>query len=135
MPLTHRNVVAAIAGLDSIFKDYVGSSDSVLNYLPLAHSFEYAFENTCLYWGMKMGYGNPRTLLDTSMRKCKGDIKEFRPTIMVGVPTVWDLVRKGIEDQVRLSFSKPISSTLCFESLDVPAHLAHSPRIVEMHEV
>ncbi|KAF8857891.1 acetyl-CoA synthetase-like protein [Acephala macrosclerotiorum] len=100
VPLTHRNVVAAIAGLDSIFKHYVGSQDSVLSYLPLAHSFEYAFENTCLYWGMKMGYGNPRTLLDTSMRKCKGDIKEFRPTIMVGVPTVWDLVRKGIEDQV-----------------------------------
>ncbi|KAE8447796.1 hypothetical protein EG329_010190 [Mollisiaceae sp. DMI_Dod_QoI] len=100
VPLTHRNVVAAIAGLDSIFKDYVGPDDSVLSYLPLAHSFEYAFENTCLYWGMKMAYGNPRTLTDRFMKNCKGDIKECKPTIMVGVPAIWDQVHKGIKGQI-----------------------------------
>ncbi|KUJ17009.1 AMP-binding enzyme [Mollisia scopiformis] len=100
VPLKHRNVVAAIAGLNSIFKDYVGTEDSVLSYLPLAHSFEYAFENACLFWGMKMGYGSPRTMLDKSMRNCKGDIRELRPTIMVGVPAVWDQVKKGIQETV-----------------------------------
>jgi len=63
VPLKHKNVVAAIAGLDSIFKHYVGSDDSVLSYLPLAHSFEYAFENACLFWGMKMGYGSSEPCL------------------------------------------------------------------------
>ena len=43
-----------------------------------------------------MGYGNPRTLSDASVRNCNGDIREFRPTILVGVPAVWESVKKGI---------------------------------------
>ncbi|KAL2060881.1 hypothetical protein VTL71DRAFT_8933 [Oculimacula yallundae] len=100
VPLKHRNIVASIAGLESIFSSYVSPSDSVLAYLPLAHSFEFAFENACLFWGIKMGYGNPRTLSDLSMKHCQGDIKEFRPTILVGVPAVWETIRKGIEAKV-----------------------------------
>jgi len=34
------------------------------------------------------------------MRNCKGDIKEFKPTILVGVPAVWETIRKGIEEKV-----------------------------------
>jgi long-chain acyl-CoA synthetase len=107
VPLKHRNVIAAIAGLDSIFAEYVGPSDSVLAYLPLAHSFEYAFENACFYWGVRMGYGSPRTLSDTSMKNCQGDIKTFQPTVLVGVPAVWETIRKGIEEKVgKLSWVK-----------------------------
>ncbi|KAF4614352.1 hypothetical protein G7Y89_g15385 [Cudoniella acicularis] len=107
VPLKHRNIVAAIAGLESIFHPFVRTKDAVLCYLPLAHSFEFAFENACLYWGLKMGYGNPRTLSDTSMRNCKGDIKEFRPTILIGVPAIWETIRKGIEQKVsQLGFIK-----------------------------
>lgn len=54
------------------------------------------FENLCLFWGGTMGYGNPRTLSDTSMRNSKGDIREFKPTILVGVPAVWESVKKGV---------------------------------------
>lgn len=54
------------------------------------------FENLCLFWGGTMGYGNPRTLSDTSVRNCKGDIREFKPTILVGVPAVWESVKKGV---------------------------------------
>lgn len=43
-----------------------------------------------------MGYGNPRTLSDTSVRNCKGDIREFKPSVLVGVPAVWETVKKGI---------------------------------------
>lgn len=43
-----------------------------------------------------MGYGNPRTLSDASMRNSKGDIREFKPTILVGVPAVWESVKKGV---------------------------------------
>jgi long-chain acyl-CoA synthetase len=89
-----------VAGLEVVFSHYVSPRDSVLAYLPLAHSFEWAFENCCLYWGMKMGYGSPRTLSDTNMKNCVGDIKEFRPTILVGVPAVWETIRKGIEAKV-----------------------------------
>jgi len=47
-----------------------------------------------------MGYGNSKTLSDRSMRNCKGDMLEFRPTVLVGVPAVWETVKKGVMDQV-----------------------------------
>ena len=47
-----------------------------------------------------MGYGNPRTLSDGSVRKCKGDIREFKPSVLVGVPAVWESVKKGIVGKV-----------------------------------
>jgi len=72
----------------------------MLTYLPLAHSFEFAIENACLYLGIPMGYGSPKTLSDLSMKNCKGDIKEFKPTILVGVPAVWETIRKGIEGRI-----------------------------------
>lgn len=58
------------------------------------------FENLCLFWGGTMGYGNPRTLSDASMRNCQGDIREFKPTILVGVPAVWESVKKGVLGQL-----------------------------------
>lgn len=47
-----------------------------------------------------MGYGTIRTLSDTSVRNCKGDIRELKPTILVGVPQVWETVKKGIVSKV-----------------------------------
>jgi long-chain acyl-CoA synthetase len=47
-----------------------------------------------------MGYGNFRTLSDTNMRNCAGDIREFKPTILIGVPAVWETVKKGIINKV-----------------------------------
>lgn len=50
-----------------------------------------------------MGYGNPKTLSDQSVKNCKGDIREFRPTVLVGVPAVWESIRKGIVAKVNSS--------------------------------
>ncbi|CAG8978932.1 hypothetical protein HYALB_00011194 [Hymenoscyphus albidus] len=94
--LTHANVVAAVAGADSCVGDYLGPGDSLLTYLPLAHIFEFVFENACLYWGGTMGYGSIRTLSQANCRNCKGDIEEFKPTLLVGIPAVWEQVKKGI---------------------------------------
>ena len=94
--LTHKNVIAAITGVDVIVGPYLGPGDGLLTYLPLAHILEFVFESACLYWGGTMGYGNPRTLTDTNLRNSKGDIQEFKPTILVGVPQVWETVKKGI---------------------------------------
>jgi len=98
--LTHRNVVASIAGVDVIVGPYLGPGDGLLTYLPLAHILEFVFESACLYWGGSMGYGNPKTISDASMRNCRGDIAEFKPTILVGVPAVWETVKKGIVAKV-----------------------------------
>lgn len=94
--IKHKAVVAAMAGVQSVVAPYIGPADALLTYLPQSHIFEYMFENVCLFWGGTMGYGNPKTLSDTSVRNCKGDIREFKPTILIGVPAVWESVKKGI---------------------------------------
>ena len=99
-PLKHKSVLASIAGVTTIIGPYIGPGDRLLAYLPTAHILEFVFENATLYWGGTMGYGNPRTLSDQSVRNCKGDIREFRPTILVGVPQVWENVKKGIIGKV-----------------------------------
>ena len=62
-----------------------------------------------------MGYGNPKTLSDTSVRHCKGDIREFRPSVMVGVPAVWEMVRKGVIAKVNAG--SPIVRNLFWSAL------------------
>ncbi len=47
-------------------------------------------ECTLIHMGVRLGYGSPKTLTDISVRNCFGDIKELRPTIMAGVPSVWE---------------------------------------------
>ena len=96
VPLKHSAVLASIAGVTTIVGQYIGPGDKLLTYLPQAHILEFVFENACLYWGGTMGYGSPKTLSDGSVRNCKGDIREFQPTILVGVPAVWESVKKGI---------------------------------------
>ncbi|KAK5001597.1 hypothetical protein LTR28_012467, partial [Elasticomyces elasticus] len=101
--LKHKNIVAAVAGVDVIVGPYLGPGDGLLTYLPLAHILEFVFENACLYWGGTMGYGNPKTISDASVRNCAGDIREFKPTILVGVPAVWETVKKGVISKVEKS--------------------------------
>lgn len=100
VPLKHRNVVAAVAGVTVIVEPFIGPGDGVLTYLPLAHILEFVFENASLHWGSTMGYGNPKTLSDASVRNCNGDIREFKPSVLVGVPAVWESVKKGIVGKV-----------------------------------
>ena len=101
--MKHSAVIASIAGVTTIIGQYIGPGDKLLTYLPQAHILEFVFENACLYWGGTMGYGSPKTLSDTSVRNCKGDIREFKPTILVGVPAVWESVKKGIIAKVNQS--------------------------------
>ncbi|KAI2619994.1 acetyl-CoA synthetase-like protein [Hypoxylon sp. NC1633] len=100
VPLKHRNVIAAVTGVSVVVQPFIGPGDGLLTYLPLAHILEFVFENASLYWGSTMGYGNPKTLSDTSVRNCAGDISEFKPTILAGVPAVWESVKKGITSKV-----------------------------------
>ncbi|EOA83939.1 long-chain fatty acid-CoA ligase [Exserohilum turcicum] len=98
--IKHRNVVAAIAGVNIIVGKYLGPGDVLIAYLPAAHILEFVFENAVLYWGGTLGYGTIRTLSDTSVRNCAGDIRELKPTVMVGVPQVWETIKKGIINKV-----------------------------------
>ncbi|KAK4241936.1 hypothetical protein C8A03DRAFT_29828 [Achaetomium macrosporum] len=96
VPVTHKAVIAAVAGASVIVEQFIGPGDGLLTYLPLAHILEFVFEHAAIYWGATLGYGNPKTLSDASVRNCNGDIREFKPSVLIGVPAVWETVKKGI---------------------------------------
>ncbi|KAK7206652.1 long-chain-fatty-acid-CoA ligase 1 [Myxozyma melibiosi] len=121
--LTQENVVAAIAGVDGAVEGAVNEHDYLLTYLPLAHILEFVFEQACLFWGGTLGYGTVKTISDVSMRNCKGDITEFRPTVMVGVPAVWETVRKGI--YAKISASGPAVSSIFWAAYHAKGFMSH----------
>ena len=98
--ITHSNLMAALGGAYKLLKHQLRPDDTFLAFLPLAHIMEYVVELILLSVGMTFGYGRVKTLTDTSVRNCKGDFREFRPSIMVGVPAIWETIKKGVLDQV-----------------------------------
>jgi long-chain acyl-CoA synthetase len=99
--LTNKNILAGISGVSvNVPNTIVTRNDRVIAFLPLAHIFELVFELICFYWGGIAGYANVKTLTDASCKNCEGDMKTFKPTIMVGVAAVWEAVKKGIMSQI-----------------------------------
>ncbi|GAA5902462.1 uncharacterized protein JCM6883_001417 [Sporobolomyces salmoneus] len=98
--ITHENVVSCVAGVMTVLGQLITPDARFIAYLPLAHIFEMTVEFTLLYVGIPMGFANVKTLTDNSVRNCMGDIRAFKPTIMTGVPAVWELIRKGILSKV-----------------------------------
>lgn len=78
----------------------VSDGECILAYLPLAHAIEMALENLVMFIGGTLGYGSPRTLSDASVRNCGGDMREFKPTVICGVPQVWETIKKGVLGKV-----------------------------------
>lgn len=51
--------------------------------------------------GGSLGYGSPRSLLDSQVKNCKGDLQELKPTLMAGVPAIWEKVKKAALEKLR----------------------------------
>ncbi|KAG7087876.1 hypothetical protein E1B28_013814 [Marasmius oreades] len=98
--ISHGNLVASVGAVFVLLGHHLNSEDTYLAYLPLAHVLEYIVELIMLFVGATIGYGRVKTLTDASVRKCKGDIATFRPSLMCGVPAVWETIRKGILSKV-----------------------------------
>lgn len=98
--LTHSNLIAAVGAVMTLVGQHFHDDDTFLAYLPLAHILECVVELALYYRGMTLGFARMKTLTDQSVRKCRGDIVAFRPSIMIGVPAVWETIRKGIVGKV-----------------------------------
>ncbi|KAJ9101063.1 hypothetical protein QFC21_003281 [Naganishia friedmannii] len=94
--LTHGNICAAVGAIWHLFHEFLTPQDTYLAFLPLAHILEFVVETCWMFAGLPIGYGKIKTLTDASVRESKGDILEFRPSILAGVPAVWESIRKGI---------------------------------------
>lgn len=103
---------------------FIGPGDGLLTYLPLAHILEFVFEHAAIFWGAVLGYGNPKTLSDASVRNCNGDIREFKPSVLIGVPAVWETVKKGIINKVNAG--SPVVRGLFWGSLMLKERLMAS---------
>ncbi|KAM0788307.1 hypothetical protein ACM66B_001450 [Microbotryomycetes sp. NB124-2] len=99
--ISNANVVACIGAVQALLPHVVCEGETYIAYLPLAHILEMAVEQCFLFVGAQIGYGTVKTLTDASVRNCAGDIRALAPTVMVGVPAVWELIRKGILSKVK----------------------------------
>lgn len=104
--LTHAQNVAAISGAAEVLIKSIGITaerDTYVSYLPLAHILALIVHSALFYVGIPIGYGSPRSLTDSAVRECKGDLRELQPTLFVGVPTVYERIKAGIERKLRAS--------------------------------
>ncbi|PWA00690.1 hypothetical protein BB558_000134 [Smittium angustum] len=105
--LSNRNIVCISGALEDFLSVFTNGNDTILCYLPLAHVLELMVELLAIHMGVSLGYGNPKTLSKDSVFECKGDMEELQPTVMIGVPLVWDTIRAGIYYELeKLSWTK-----------------------------
>eukprot|EP01082_Thalassiosira_pseudonana_P000570 g1217.t1 g1217 contig10:1624454-1626716(-) len=93
--VTHKNVLATT----SMVTEIINENDVFVAYLPLAHIFELVAEFSCLAMGSCICYADPKTLTATGSYPV-GALEQYRPTLMVGVPKIWDVIKKGIQAKV-----------------------------------
>lgn len=105
--ITHSQVVAAIAGVMALLG--IRSGDVYLGYLPLAHIMELMAELGCIALGCTICYADPKTLT-TKGAYPVGALEQYSPHCMVGVPKIWDVIKKGVEAKV--SHSSPVAKFL-----------------------
>ncbi|MGC9502273.1 AMP-dependent synthetase/ligase [Baaleninema sp.] len=89
--LTHGNFLHQINAFRSIFPPNPG--DRALSILPSWH----AYERTCEYYLLSQGC----TVLYTSIRHFKKDLKQHKPHVMVGVPRLWESIYEGVQKTFR----------------------------------
>jgi long-chain acyl-CoA synthetase len=93
--VTHKNVLAST----TILGDIIGESDSIICYLPLAHILELASEISCIGAGVSLCYADPKTLTQTGAYPI-GALEQYKPTLMVGVPKIWDVIKKVVQAKI-----------------------------------
>uniref|UniRef100_A0A0N5AK33 long-chain-fatty-acid--CoA ligase n=1 Tax=Syphacia muris TaxID=451379 RepID=A0A0N5AK33_9BILA len=100
--ISHGNIIAGIAGMSAGTK-IIGNTDTIVCYLPLAHIFELLAELSCMMLRCRLGYSSALTLHDRAakvMPGTHGDCYVLRPTVVCGVPTIWDRVFKAVREEI-----------------------------------
>ncbi|KAK6905634.1 hypothetical protein I203_106464 [Kwoniella mangroviensis CBS 8507] len=98
--LTHKNIVSSIAGSVLLWGKNFTRSDLLLAYLPLTHILEQFLEFTFYFLGIPIAYGTVKTLLNDNVRNCDGDFIAYKPTLLPGVPAIYEMIRKGMVKKI-----------------------------------
>lgn len=93
--LTHGNFTALLASLHGTFK--VDLKDRFLSVLPLFHTFEFSCGML-----MPLSVGAQITYLEEiDGPLLRSAMKAIRPTGIIGIPALWDVLHRRIETQVK----------------------------------
>ena len=90
--LTHHHLVWTARQVATAFQGALRPDDSTLLVLPLAHALARLLQFLCLEAGVRLGYARSRAALAE-------DLRSFRPTLLLGVPRLFDKLYQGARDQ------------------------------------
>lgn len=93
--LTHGNFTALLASLHGTFR--VDQRDRFLSVLPLFHTFEFSCG---LLMPSSVG-AHIMYMEEIEGKLLRSALKEFRPSGLIGVPALWDVLFRRIETQVK----------------------------------
>ena len=106
--ITQQCLVAACASGELALGIRQGE-DVYLGYLPLAHIMELMAEFVMVSMGCSICYADPKSLTTTGAYPI-GALEQYSPTIMVAVPKIWDVIKKGV--QAKVALSSPVAQFL-----------------------
>jgi long-chain acyl-CoA synthetase len=89
--LSYSNLMHQVTTFGTVLQPKPG--DMVLSILPSWHSYERTVEYYLLSQGCTQIY--------TNLRSVKGDLRQFKPNYMVGVPRLWESIYEGVQKQFR----------------------------------
>ncbi|MEH2319983.1 AMP-dependent synthetase/ligase [Nostoc sp.] len=89
--LSYNNLMHQVTTFGTVLQPNAG--DIVLSILPSWHSYERTVEYYLLSQGCTQVY--------TNLRSVKGDLRQFKPNYMVGVPRLWESIYEGAQKQFR----------------------------------
>ena len=87
--LTHGNIVSTVVATQG----WIGldPTDRILSFLPLSHVFERVVLFRCLYDGVSIYFAE-------TMTSVARDLQRVKPTVMTGVPRVWEKFYGAIQE-------------------------------------
>lgn len=92
--LTHDNFVQNMNNALKVVQ--IRGEDRLLSLLPLCHSFERVVDYICFLSGTTIAYAE-------SVEKFKENLIEVQPTVMAGVPRLYEKIFSGFTEQARAS--------------------------------
>jgi len=89
--ITHAQMLAELAATEALMPGGIGAGDRLVSYLPMAHIAERC---VCHYRAMFSG-AQVTSLADA--KGLPGALADARPTVLFGVPRVWEKLKAGID--------------------------------------
>lgn len=97
--LTQETITTFVRGVDIYmeqFEDKMTEDDVYLSFLPLAHILDRTVEEYFFRKGASVGYYHG------DLNAIKDDLMELKPTLLVGVPRVFERIHEGIKQAVQV---------------------------------